>query len=506
MTFENVGESDVYKEISEIAINWYRDENGIDMYHNEGVSLGQLISCSAVIFFASIYREYFYFKDNYNVDEPIAYNEQEHPIRLLVARRLSNNFRIDNSVPASGEILDRKHGKIPAYRKASNFISCMQYPIIPFLKNRKLYLSDWTYSMLENNNDKKDIFINSKNILKGAYLRYSENYIKSAEKYFPNSLDVNKIKNSLISRSKMVSIFLPDDLISLFCDYIMLYYKQNRAYFISVFAIYEELIVRYKPHSVVFPGELYEPYVLIRSICKLRKVKTILMIDGFPLFVYYPHFKDEYNNNYCFDQFVSFGMGMHNDFLTKKIAQEQIIKTKWPVFDRYDYIESNLGVYDCIIMTWIPLNTNPIASIDRQNKIFENVLALVKTKGYSKIAVKIKGAIEKKYVLPLLKNEQNIDILEGPLYKHLKKAKMIIGGLSSAIAEARYCDIPYYIYEPYQNGYPDSLLFNSSVISRDLVARNIDELDNNIKTNMSIMNIDKTFIIHNTSKKNEKNN
>ena len=55
MTFENVSESDVYKEISEIAINWYRDENGIDMYQNEGVSVGQLISSAAVIFFASIY-------------------------------------------------------------------------------------------------------------------------------------------------------------------------------------------------------------------------------------------------------------------------------------------------------------------------------------------------------------------------------------------------------------------------------------------------------------------
>ena len=502
MTFENVCESDVYKEISEMALNWYRDENGIDMYQNEGVSVGQLISCAAVVFFASIYREYYYFKDNYSADKPIIYNEQEHPIRILIARKLSNNFRIDSSVAASGEILDRQHGAVPAFRKVSNYISYIQYPIIPFLKNRKLYLLDWTYSMLEKKNEKKDIFINSTNIFKGAYLRYSENYIKSAEKYLPNSLDENKVKNSLISRSKMLSIFLPDDLISLFCDYIMLYYKQNRAYFISVIALYEELIVRYKPHSVVFPGELYEPYVLIRSICKLRKVKTIFMIDGFPFFVYYPHLKDKHNSNYCFDQFISFGMGMDNDFLIKKIEQSQIIKQKWPVFERYDYIEPKHGVYDCIIMTWIPLNTNPHASLDRQNEILQNVLTLVKSKGYSKIAVKIKGTVEKKYVLPLLENEPNIDILEGPLYKHLKKAKMIIGGLSSAIAEARYCDIPYYIYEPIHNGYPDSLLFNSSILSREIVARNINELDNNIKKDMSIMIIDKTYLIHNTLKKN----
>ena len=75
---------------------------------------------------------------------------------------------------------------------------------------------------------------------------------------------------------------------------------------------------------------------------------------------------------------------------------------------------------------------------------------------------------------------------------------MIIGGLSSAIAEARYCDIPYYIYEPIHNGYPDSLLFNSSILSREIVARNINELDNNIKKDMSIMIIDKTYLIHNT--------
>jgi len=495
-------ETDVYKEISEMALNWYRDENGTDLYENEGVSVGQLISSAAIVFFASIYREYYYFKNNHSGDAPVLYNEHEHPIRLLIARNLSANFRIDNSIPASGDMLDRQHGTVPAYRKASKYMAYLQYPILPFLKKRKLYLADWTYSTLEKNSNKKSLFVNSTDIFKGAYLRYSEKYAESSEKYLPVRLDKDKVKNSLFSWSKQLTFSLPEELVLLFCDYIILYYNQNRDFFVSVIALYEELIARYQATSVVFPGELYEPYILIRSICERKGIKTIFMLDGFPLFVYYPHLKDKNNNNYCFDQFIAYGKSIENDYATKKIGMESISTRRWPVFDRYDYNERDKGIYDCIIMTWIPFNNNPLASLDRQNEILANVLALVKLKGYSKIAVKVKGSIEKKYVLPLLKNEPSIDLLEGPLYKHLKKAKMIIGGVSSAVAEARYCDVPYYIYEPVHNGYPDSLLFNSSVLSRNLVARSIEQLDNNINTQTSIMNIDKTFIIHNTSEKN----
>ena len=492
-------ELDVYNEISEFALNWYRDENGTDLYENEGVSVGQLISCAAVVFFASIYREYYYFKDNYSADEPIIYNEQEHPIRLLIARKLSNNFRIDNYVPASGEVLDRKHGAVPAYRKASNYISYLQYPILPFLRKRKLYLRDWTYSTLEKKTYQNNIFVNSTNIFKGAYLRDSKKYRTASEKYLPVELDEDKVKQSLFSWNKKMTCSLPEELVSLFSDYIILYYNQNRNFFVSVIALYEELFTRYKPGIVVFPGELYEPYVLIRSICQLKGIKSEFMLDGFPFFIYYPHFKDRYNENYCFDHFIAYGPSTRKDYLAKNVPPEKISLCKWPVFDRYDEIGPYMPIYDCIIMTWIPFNNNPLARLDIQSEILDKVLTLVRSKGYSKIAIKVKHVMEIKYLIPLLKNKQGIDLLEGPMYKHLKKAKMIIGGISSAIAEARYCDIPYYIYEPLHNGYPDILIFNSILHSRKLVARTIEQLDYNLNINMSMMNIDKKLLFHDAS-------
>ena len=62
---------------------------------------------------------------------------------------------------------------------------------------------------------------------------------------------------------------------------------------------------------------------------------------------------------------------------------------------------------------------------------------------------------------------------------------MIIGPLSSAMVEALYCNVPYYLYEPIENGaFQTKTIYNPAVISSS-IAENLDELSENIRLNRS---------------------
>ena len=106
-----------------------------------------------------------------------------------------------------------------------------------------------------------------------------------------------------------------------------------------------------------------------------------------------------------------------------------------------------------------------------------SVLGVAVDCGAETIAIKIKSRAEKKYLLPLL-NEISIsvDILEGRFFEHVTKAKAIIGGVSTAVAEATIASVPYFIYEPPNNGYSDELINGSSVLQLKKIARTPQEL------------------------------
>ena len=72
--------------------------------------------------------------------------------------------------------------------------------------------------------------------------------------------------------------------------------------------------------------------------------------------------------------------------------------------------------------------------------------------------------------------DYTIDCLNGYFHEHVLKAKCIVGQMSTAVIETVYHGIPYYIYEPYENGRPDEMLNSSKIFSLDTIARTPEQL------------------------------
>jgi hypothetical protein len=492
----------IYDKINSLASNWYKDDLGRDLYNYGNLSIGHLIESSAIFFFSSIYREYYSHIKRSKMGEKIFYNEKEHPIRLMMKNLFTDLIEINNSVSPSGDVLDREFNFVPGKKIISKFLLILQKPLLLVQKRKPiLYLSDWTYSTLEQKNNNSR-FLNSKNLRIGAYLNTTKHYLDIAELYIPLHIDKNQILERLILCNNKMQIDIQYELLELFADYIFTYFNKNRSFFIKVLATYEEMLDRYKPDFVVFPGELYEPYILIRSLCEKKGIKSIFMLDGFSLFSYYPNFKNNENTDFIFSKYIAFGQLSFQEYLKRGLDYKKIQIKKWPVLYNYDENNKRTKIFDCIVMTWIPFANNPEVDIDSPKQNIIDVVELLEKIGFKKIAIKIKHTSEEKYINKILKSKYNkISILKGPLYKHLYKSDIIIGGISSAVVEARYCNIPYFIYEPISNGYPNSLLFNSTILSRNLIARTIEELHNNILNKISIMVVEKIKLIHNDSEK-----
>jgi hypothetical protein len=91
----------------------------------------------------------------------------------------------------------------------------------------------------------------------------------------------------------------------------------------------------------------------------------------------------------------------------------------------------------------------------------------------------LKVETERHYVQSVL-DELNVkaDILLGKFNNVLGKTNAVIGGISTAVAESAFVGIPYFVYEPLENGNSDEWVNSSVVISRESIARNSNELRN----------------------------
>ena len=79
--------------------------------------------------------------------------------------------------------------------------------------------------------------------------------------------------------------------------------------------------------------------------------------------------------------------------------------------------------------------------------------------------------------------KNNVSLLTGPSSKYIGSSEIAIGQFSTALFEFTYGEIPYYIYEPYENGKTDAMIDSSIIFNRQSISRNIKELEVNIHNN-----------------------
>ena len=140
-------------------------------------------------------------------------------------------------------------------------------------------------------------------------------------------------------------------------------------------------------------------------------------------------------------------------------------------------LKKNNTKYDFIIMSWFANCLNIHGDHLSPVSTMRSALKIAVDSGAQSIGIKIKSPLEKKYILPLLIDIPiTVEILEGRFFKHVLKAKAIIGGISTAVAESAIAGVPYFIFEPHENGYSDELIDKSLVIQLKKIARTPHEL------------------------------
>lgn len=149
-------------------------------------------------------------------------------------------------------------------------------------------------------------------------------------------------------------------------------------------------------------------------------------------------------------------------------------------------------------MTLIPTDITYQGRSGSRIKNLIDMLGVAKEAGFKKLAIKIKHSSEVDLIITTLKNfnfiGSDVDILTGNFSQYIESADCIIGGISSAIGEAAFYGVPYFIYEPISNGHTLEQLNSSVIFNRQDVARSPQELLDKLSNSKGSINCDPKFL------------
>jgi hypothetical protein len=108
-----------------------------------------------------------------------------------------------------------------------------------------------------------------------------------------------------------------------------------------------------------------------------------------------------------------------------------------------------------------------------------DTLSLLREMGFRRIAVKLKAESQSSIIIPVLDAaglRDDVTLLTGMFYEHVRRADRVIGGFSSGVFESAVHGVPYYVHEPFANGYSNADLARSSIVGECAVSRDRDGL------------------------------
>ena len=502
--------------IDYLILNWYRDIDGKDILFNNGISIGQILSRRLIFGFVMDLKNYDglrYWLLKYN--KIYVPNNISKSMKRVVSA-INNDFEFEWYYP------DQKKSKFiestperaiyynhPVVHPFSGLAKKIQKPFLSIVRKKKiLYLNDWSsQGLAKMRNDL--LSRNNYNFLKSYYFKKVKNIPIEEEFFFPIKIDNNKINIShLETVMKEIGITWDRTSYNLFLGLANNEYEKNRSLFIKIFYCYKSLFEYYKPNSVIFSGENEFHTVIVSQLSKIMKIKRYLLVDGYTSYHNETgYFKDEKNQNFIFDKFFAQGKAAKDLFNSIGIPNKDCIIIEPPIISPQKKNIKKISKESPypIILGYIPHANNYNASLDKTIDIESDIIFLLYKMGYNKVGIKQKMAswgqhetLDLYYEIMKRKfgEKFNIDIkiIQGVFYKCLKDAKFFVGGISSAIIESYYSNIPFYIYEPFENGKTDQMINSSMIYDLSTIARNINQLDKMIKDRKQSIQSNKNYI------------
>jgi hypothetical protein len=488
-----------------LADNWYRASDGSDQVEVDGFSVPQVLTGSIRIGLAMQTREYEAVEHWCSQLSKIHVSNSEND---FIKRALDNHRTMveyydppNDNEPFSRWLEERKlrdylalnrYWTRPALLRGIYFLQrCL------FKKTReigKIIFSDWTdtYQM----SGQKCLWTNNKDLRKSAMIFTSRSsLIKSTQKV---NLQIVSFTNGVwISNVlKRENFSVSDQLADLLAQYLDDCVSKNKSCIILYHAQITMLFKNYNVKSIQIPAELFEPYVVAMQLAKVMGFQCTLSVDGHdPTGRSLPTLRMPDNKSYLLDRFVVQSEALYSSALQAGFTDNQIVRTNSKLLSLQQVqLEKNTR-FDAIVMTWIPNHQNPNARIDSPSTTLESSLKLLSELFVGKIAVKVKDfSRESDYVCYVINNlglSERVEVITGRFHDHINSTSIIVGGISSAIAECKIHDVPYIIYEPIENGYGEMYFEGNYLLKRSRIARTVAELESLIALGEPSVDIDR---------------
>lgn len=464
---------DRYKHVRLLALDWFRDDTGCDETVFNGLSIGTTMSCvlwqglSAICHYAHMYS------DQDPDDGLLHLPEDSSRLREQVARHF-REIRLDEA--PTGELhVDEQYLRpemlnIP---RIATWVRRAQRPLGSFLRKRThLYITDWVTARASRS-DPDGLVLFRRSLTKSAIPHSTSAETTWANRCYPESIDHVLTHDRLNACLLRHGLKFSRDECDLFLKYSHEIYREMRPSLVRATAQYENMLAFYQPKHVYLPSDGFETWNIMYQLCRQRGITTHMCVDGYMCVPLWPVQRTPDGTDWLIDRAVAYGP-----------AQRRHIEvTGFPV-DRIDVVEPPFLLYlsaqpptpqeyEVVVMTWIPYTVNPLADYTSPIRTLRSALRVLRDMGYRRIAVKVKSSREIVYVRQVAVDlEIEVEVLTGRFFEHVRRAPLVLGGISTALAETIAAGNRYVVYEPFENGYPDEMISQSYVTTRETIARN----------------------------------
>ena len=462
-----------------IARNWYRHNDGTDK-HQSKYSIGMILEKRVCFMISNMIKFYYGFsskiKKYKNIEVPRNYPDYLKDIINIFNDNIS--FISEQNYSNDFEILFSKRAIIKKINinKYSWIFRIFQRPFMKYLKNKTLVFPDWTYSKIKNKNY---IHENKINIFKSFYYRNKNYYVKQDIPIINNDL----IKDLLIKHG--IQSYDIDTLCNLISSIIIRETTSSSEAIDQHYNVMKELIEYYRPKQVIVPDDGEYPwYNMLLQISHTSNINSITVLDGYMTYLDKKQVRViEDGVTPLVKNYATMGSINHN-LVGNIFPKFNRILMKSPILSHISSMRKMSDRYDALVMMPIPNPSNPNSRWDMRNKYIIDIVTLLLSLNFNRIAVKIKPGPDLKDSDFLIryfkrKNITNVEFLTGYGYDAVAVSKIVIGQLGTTTYESLVLKKPYYIYEPMHCGLNDNSLSNS-IAQIKHVARDIDTLSQNL--------------------------
>ncbi len=466
-----------YKHVKLVALDWFRDDTGRDESVISGLSIGTTLSCalwqglSAICHYAQIYS------GQDSSDGILHLPEDSSRLRKKVAAHFGE-IRLDK--PPTGELHVDEQYLLPEMLhipRTATWVRHAQRPLRSFVRQRKnLYITDWVTARASRS-DPNGLVLFRRSLTRTAVPHATSTEREWADGCYPESID------HLLTHDRLQACLLRHDLefshdeCALFLEYSHGIYREMRPSLVRATAQYENMLAFYQPEHVYLPSDGFETWNIVYQLCQRRGVTTHMCVDGYMCVPLWPAQRTPDGMDWLIDRAVAYGPAQRRHIEVTGFPANRIDIAEPPFLQYLSAKTATPQEFDAVVLTWIPYTVNPQADYTSPIQTLRSALHVLRDMGFRRIAVKVKSSHEIPYVRRVAAGLNiEVDVLTGRFYEHVRRAPLVLGGISTALAETVAVGNRYIVYEPFDNGYPDEMISQSCIITRETIARTEVEL------------------------------